>query len=238
MTSYCTFCVDFKPITSMFCVLLNIRCPRSLIKYLTVRMMNSRYGDEVEFHLVVFDPAEKTVKVPLNAYEVLDKLEKESAEHRDPEHAYNDCAWHPEFGSWMIETTPSAPYGARLRDLLQIEQNMRLRRARIYHSLGSNATALSSVVSTSKGLICRPLWLQFNIVWCGASVRMFLTKGFPVAWRWLIHNPSCEAKWRICTIRHDSRRMYQPTPAIPKSRSQHSFAPRIQGGHCYSSFPR
>eukprot|EP00750_Incisomonas_marina_P016611 INCI19219.2.p1 GENE.INCI19219.2~~INCI19219.2.p1 ORF type:complete len:693 (+),score=109.86 INCI19219.2:212-2290(+) len=103
------------------------------------------YGDEVEFHLVAFDPITKTVRLPLNAYDVLATLEKQNKDYKEPTQKYNDCAWHPEFGSWMIETTPSAPYGSRVSDLLQIEENMRLRRARLYNGLGPNVTALSTV---------------------------------------------------------------------------------------------
>lgn len=32
--------------------------------------------------------------------------------------------FHPEFGKYMIESTPGAPYGATLRDLLAVEDNM------------------------------------------------------------------------------------------------------------------
>jgi hypothetical protein len=114
------------------------------------------YGDEIEFHLIAFDPVTKTVRVPLNAYDVLGKLEAQNADYRDEGQTYNDCSWHPEFGSWMIEATPSAPYGSRVADLLQIEQNMRLRRARLLGALGPNVTALSTVV---RALACFA-WLR------------------------------------------------------------------------------
>lgn len=32
--------------------------------------------------------------------------------------------FHPEFGKYMIESTPGAPYGATLKDLLAVEDNM------------------------------------------------------------------------------------------------------------------
>jgi len=114
------------------------------------------YGDEVEFHLVTFDPDTHTVRVPLNAYDVLAKLEKQTSESKERGQSYNDVSWHPEFGSWMIETTPSAPYGSRVSDLLQIEQNMRLRRARLYHALDTNVTAMSTVVCTRAPSLCFP----------------------------------------------------------------------------------
>ena len=40
-------------------------------------------------------------------------------------------AWHPEYGSWMVEATPGAPYGGDTGCLRQVEVNMAYRRARI-----------------------------------------------------------------------------------------------------------
>lgn len=36
--------------------------------------------------------------------------------------------FHPEYGRYMLESTPGAPYGASLKDLLTVEENMKLRR--------------------------------------------------------------------------------------------------------------
>jgi hypothetical protein len=35
--------------------------------------------------------------------------------------------FHPEYGRYMLESTPGAPYGATLDDLLLVEGNMRFR---------------------------------------------------------------------------------------------------------------
>lgn len=35
--------------------------------------------------------------------------------------------FHPEYGRFMLESTPGSPYGASLKDLLGVEGNMRLR---------------------------------------------------------------------------------------------------------------
>jgi len=29
------------------------------------------------------------------------------------------CTWQPEFGSWMVESTPNRPYGSYAHDLLR-----------------------------------------------------------------------------------------------------------------------
>lgn len=39
-----------------------------------------------------------------------------------------EALWRPEYGRFMIEGTPGSPYGATLRDLAQVEDNMRRRR--------------------------------------------------------------------------------------------------------------
>lgn len=41
------------------------------------------------------------------------------------------ATWHPEYGSWMVEATPGRPYANEAGDLLDVEANMLLRRARI-----------------------------------------------------------------------------------------------------------
>lgn len=45
-------------------------------------------------------------------------------------HARRACipVFHPEYGRYMLESTPGAPYGATLSDLLLVEGNMRFRR--------------------------------------------------------------------------------------------------------------
>lgn len=45
---------------------------------------------------------------------------------RSAEHG--TVTWHPEFASYMLETTPGAPYGGSIKDFLHVEGNMRLRR--------------------------------------------------------------------------------------------------------------
>lgn len=37
--------------------------------------------------------------------------------------------FHPEYGRYMLESTPGAPYGATLEDLLSVEGNMKFRYA-------------------------------------------------------------------------------------------------------------
>ena len=45
------------------------------------------------------------------------------------------CTWHPEYASYMIEGTPSNAFGGYGEDLVRVEENMRMRRARINQAL-------------------------------------------------------------------------------------------------------
>ncbi|KAJ1442937.1 glutamate-cysteine ligase-domain-containing protein, partial [Ochromonadaceae sp. CCMP2298] len=47
----------------------------------------------------------------------------------------------PEFGAWMIESTPSRPYSHYTTDLIRVERNMVLRRRRLLSLLKDNEIA-------------------------------------------------------------------------------------------------
>ena len=49
--------------------------------------------------------------------------------------------WHPEFGGWMIESTPSRPYNKFASDLLRVERNMIVRRRRLLSVLAPDEIA-------------------------------------------------------------------------------------------------
>lgn len=102
------------------------------------------WGDEVEYALLekVGQGEERTVKLSLTGIEVMTNLKTlEDTQHNK---GTNGGAWHQEYGSWMIEGTPSLPYSGFARDLVEVELNMRLRRSRILAALGPNQIAPSS----------------------------------------------------------------------------------------------
>jgi glutamate--cysteine ligase catalytic subunit len=100
------------------------------------------YGDEVEYALCKRDPAGRAVKLSLRADEVLAKL-REREQNNTSERG---CTWHQEYGSWMVEATPSAPYGGYTSSLLEVEQNMRLRRSRLLSVLEPDELAPTMTV--------------------------------------------------------------------------------------------
>lgn len=63
--------------------------------------------------------------MPLQLRKILTEKEKQF------EHEMEGCTWHPEFGGWMIESTPSRPYSKFASDLLRVERNMIVRRRRL-----------------------------------------------------------------------------------------------------------
>mmetsp|Transcript_962 Transcript_962/g.1358 ORF Transcript_962/g.1358 Transcript_962/m.1358 type:complete len:854 (-) Transcript_962:240-2801(-) len=95
------------------------------------------WGDEVEGFLVVTSSTDgkKSIKLNLRGSEILDLLEKAKKERMTEAKAKAGCfscppsvIFHPEYGRFMVETTPSGPYGGFTRDLRCVEANMRLRR--------------------------------------------------------------------------------------------------------------
>ncbi|KAH9485562.1 Glutamate--cysteine ligase [Psilocybe cubensis] len=87
------------------------------------------WGDEVEYMVVSFDDKEKNAKLSLRQTEILAKL---SAIVDD---IGADCPdnisipkFHPEYGRFMLESTPGSPYTGSIPDLLSVESNMRYRR--------------------------------------------------------------------------------------------------------------
>ena len=68
-------------------------------------------------------------------------------------HESEGCTWHPEFGAWMVESTPSRPYTNYVSDLLRVERNMLLRRKRLLSALKPNEIAPTVRIS-GYDLIC------------------------------------------------------------------------------------
>ncbi|KAL8858233.1 MAG: hypothetical protein Q9178_005245 [Gyalolechia marmorata] len=98
-----------------------------------------RWGDEVEYLVVAYDDQQKKVKLSLRQADILDALAKDEALQKQggcvPElqKVARDGeplpTFHPEFGRFMLEATPGKPWGICFKDLLDVEPNMRWRRA-------------------------------------------------------------------------------------------------------------
>jgi len=90
-----------------------------------------KWGDEVEYTMLVKDDADGHYKLQCAAPVMLDTLNK--AEAGAPASA--KVIWHPEYSNWQIEATPAHPYRCYATDLLLVEPNMALRRSIIQKQL-------------------------------------------------------------------------------------------------------
>jgi len=83
-----------------------------LRKHRTVKDAPFLWGEEVEHLVMSFEPEATGVKLSLTA----DPLLKEANEDKA-----TDSKWLPEYGSFMIETTPAAPYTGDRKGILACE---------------------------------------------------------------------------------------------------------------------
>jgi len=90
------------------------------------------WGDEVEYLVVKMDHAEKRARLSLTGDQAIERLDRH--DRANPGHS----SWKPEYGKFMIEGTPGAPFGESWRDFLELEKNMRERRELMQSVLGEN----------------------------------------------------------------------------------------------------
>jgi len=105
------------------------------------------WGDEIEYILVHVDPNSNSTKLSLRAPEILEELMKDELQNKNP----NTC-WRPEYGSFMLESTPGFPYTARTPDLLRVQANMELRRKVAEELLEEGERILSLTVYPMMGV--------------------------------------------------------------------------------------
>ncbi|RPD54727.1 glutamate-cysteine ligase catalytic subunit [Lentinus tigrinus ALCF2SS1-7] len=87
------------------------------------------WGDEVEYMVALFDNQERNVKLSLRQTEILAKLQSIVSDiASECGQADTVPTFHPEYGRFMLESTPGSPYTGDIRDLLSVESNMRYRR--------------------------------------------------------------------------------------------------------------
>ncbi|KAJ0408921.1 hypothetical protein ATCC90586_005958 [Pythium insidiosum] len=98
-----------------------------------------KWGDELEYGIFKMDAAHRQPKLSLRGAEVLAQLREKESRFALVDHS--GCSWVPEYGAWMVEGTPSQPYGGFTSDLRKVEANMRLRRARLLELLHADEIA-------------------------------------------------------------------------------------------------
>eukprot|EP00557_Chaetoceros_sp_GSL56_P002214 CAMPEP_0176500564 /NCGR_PEP_ID=MMETSP0200_2-20121128/13630_1 /TAXON_ID=947934 /ORGANISM="Chaetoceros sp., Strain GSL56" /LENGTH=935 /DNA_ID=CAMNT_0017899263 /DNA_START=602 /DNA_END=3409 /DNA_ORIENTATION=- len=96
------------------------------------------WGDEIEYGIFHVNKDQKEIRLSLRAKEVMELLKDKEESHQ---HHVEGCNWVPEYGAWMIESTPRRPYSGYAIDLLRVERNMRLRRRRLLTALKEDEIA-------------------------------------------------------------------------------------------------
>lgn len=110
------------------------------------------WGEELEYPIMKIDKEAKTVKLSLRAEEVLETLRAREELSGRSDNRKEASAWHPEYGSWMVEGTPRMPFGGFVRDLRRVELSMRLRRRRLLAALHEDEIAPSVTAFPLMGL--------------------------------------------------------------------------------------
>ena len=101
-----------------------------------------RWGDEIEYGVVHLegnaeDPT-RAVRASLRSNKIIDDLRR--IEDHGQMHGLSESdrfVWMPEYGAWMLESTPGKPYEG-LTSLLEVENNMMMRRSRLLSCLKPN----------------------------------------------------------------------------------------------------
>ncbi|KAJ7132792.1 glutamate-cysteine ligase catalytic subunit [Mycena crocata] len=87
------------------------------------------WGDEVEYMVVALDDEKKDARLSLRQTEILQKLNSiVGSLSSDCPDSVSVPTFHPEYGRYMLESTPGSPYTGSIPDLLSVEANMRYRR--------------------------------------------------------------------------------------------------------------
>lgn len=102
------------------------------------------WGDEIEYMVVALDDETKTAKLSLRQTEILAKLQEIVLNiSSETDSSIAVPAFHPEYGRYMLESTPGSPFTGSISDLLAVEKNMRFRRSLAREHLKPNEIPLT-----------------------------------------------------------------------------------------------
>lgn len=105
------------------------------------------WGDEVEHIILKLEQMnnQKHVSLSLRAADLISTLESQSPDSKEANYL-------PEYGRFMVEATPHAPYGGTTLDLRRVEQNMRERRTQIHKILHHDERLITLTVFPMLGV--------------------------------------------------------------------------------------
>ncbi|XAO27737.1 hypothetical protein I312_106598 [Cryptococcus bacillisporus CA1280] len=90
------------------------------------------WGDEIEYMVASFDDEQKMARLSLRQTEILKKLKSVTLDPALEKFKPSECAsiptFHPEYGRYMLESTPGSPFSGTPPSLVSVEADMRFRR--------------------------------------------------------------------------------------------------------------
>ncbi|TYJ53383.1 hypothetical protein B9479_005983 [Cryptococcus floricola] len=90
------------------------------------------WGDEIEYMVASFDDEHKAARLSLRQTEILEKLKSVTLDPALEKFKPKNCAeiptFHPEYGRYMLESTPGGPFSGNPCSLTAVEADMRFRR--------------------------------------------------------------------------------------------------------------
>ncbi|WWC88384.1 uncharacterized protein L201_003295 [Kwoniella dendrophila CBS 6074] len=90
------------------------------------------WGDEIEYMVASFHDEEKKVLLSLRQTEILTKLQSVTLDPALDKYKPAGCnaipTFHPEYGRYMLESTPGFPFSGTPSSLVSVEADMRFRR--------------------------------------------------------------------------------------------------------------
>lgn len=102
-----------------------------------------KWGDEIEYFILHVPPNERLARLKLRSAGVLTTgmalIEENAKKSGQPQ----EVRLLPEYGSYHIEATPGQPFGDTASELRRVEENMRLRRMILEHSLQKDEILLT-----------------------------------------------------------------------------------------------
>ncbi|KAF3150382.1 Zn finger-containing GTPase- Activating Protein for ARF [Orbilia oligospora] len=112
------------------------------------------WGDEIEYLVVSYDEDSKDARLSLRQAEILKDLAHDeelrkaggcvpSLQEISQKPGQRVPTFHAEYGRFMLEATPGAPYGGTLRDLLTVEPDMKKRRVIAKQHMTKNETPIT-----------------------------------------------------------------------------------------------
>ncbi|KAG6330349.1 hypothetical protein ID866_8741 [Astraeus odoratus] len=155
------------------------------------------WGDEVEYMVIAFDHDEKNAKLSLRQTEILAELAEivESLSGDSPD-SVSIPKFHPEYGRYMLESTPGSPYTGSIPDLLSVEANMRYRRALARNHLKEDEIPITL---TSFPRLARRMYDALIPI---GPIMLALTAASPI-WRGYLADVDC--RWNVIAGSVDDR---------------------------------